>query len=66
VTLTVNGEPTEVADGATVASLVGAVAPSPKGVAVAVNGDIVPRSAWADTPVASGDTVEILAAAQGG
>jgi sulfur carrier protein len=61
-----NGEPTDVAADATVADLVDCVVDSPKGVAVAVNGDIVPRSAWSDTGIAGGDRVEILSAAQGG
>lgn len=62
----VNGE--EVADGAgaTVAELVARLAPSGKGVAVAVNGDVVPRSVWGHTRLAEGDRVEILTAAQGG
>jgi sulfur carrier protein len=66
VRLVVNGEVAEVEDGASVATVVHRLAPSPKGVAVAVNGDVVPRSAWEATPVAGGDTIEILGAAQGG
>jgi sulfur carrier protein len=61
-----NGEATDVEAKVTVAQLVDQVTESPKGVAVAVNGDIVPRSAWSETPVAGGDRVEILSAAQGG
>ncbi|WP_417233476.1 sulfur carrier protein ThiS [Arthrobacter sp.] len=38
----------------------------PRGVAVAVNGEVVPRSAWAGTPLAAGDHVELLSAVQGG
>lgn len=37
-----------------------------KGVAVALDGEVVPRGAWADTPVAEGARVEILTAVQGG
>ncbi|NED98984.1 sulfur carrier protein ThiS [Phytoactinopolyspora halotolerans] len=37
-----------------------------RGIAVAVNSDVVPRSSWATTPVDTGDRVEILAATQGG
>jgi sulfur carrier protein len=36
------------------------------GIAVAVNGEVVPRSAWADHALRDGDRVEILTAAQGG
>jgi sulfur carrier protein len=66
VIVELNGEPTDVAGAVTVADLVERMVESPKGVAVAVNGDIVPRSAWGDTGVAGGDRVEILSAAQGG
>ncbi len=37
-----------------------------RGVAVAVNEEVVPRSAWDETPVRDGDRVEVLNAAQGG
>jgi len=36
------------------------------GVAVALNGCVVPRAAWAKTAVKSGDTVEVVRARQGG
>jgi thiamine biosynthesis protein ThiS len=36
------------------------------GIAVAVNGEVVPRSAWAGHALRDGDRVEILTAAQGG
>jgi sulfur carrier protein len=68
MTLTVNGEPTEVAHGCTVAGLVTDVAPA--GVAahtaVARNGEVVPRSAWERTVLIDGDRIELLTAAQGG
>lgn len=35
------------------------------GVAVAVDGDVVPRSQW-DTDLAEGQTIDILTAVQGG
>jgi sulfur carrier protein len=37
-----------------------------KGIAVALNGAVVPRAAWADTPLQPGDNVEIVRARQGG
>ncbi|HEX7460117.1 MAG TPA: sulfur carrier protein ThiS [Acidimicrobiales bacterium] len=64
--ITVNGEPAPLAPGATVASLVATWCRSPRGVAVAVNGDVVPRSTWERTPVAPDDVVEIVSAAAGG
>ena len=65
--VTLNGEPCEVADGATVAALVALLSPAAgRGVAVAVAGEVIPRGQWDETPVADGDRVEVVAAIQGG
>jgi sulfur carrier protein len=64
--LLVNGEPHHLPAGTTVADVVALVAPSRRGIAVALNGDVVPRSAWDETAVGVGDQVEVLTAAQGG
>ncbi|MBX6427289.1 MAG: sulfur carrier protein ThiS [Variibacter sp.] len=40
--------------------------PEGRGIAVAVNGAVVPRAAWPHTRLAAGDTVEIVQAKQGG
>ncbi len=37
-----------------------------KGIAVALNNAVVPRRAWAETALKSGDVVEIITARQGG
>lgn len=37
-----------------------------QGVAVAVNGEVVPRAAWAACALRDGDQVEVLTAVQGG
>ena len=37
-----------------------------RGIAVALNGAVVPRAAWPQTPLRAGDTVEIVRARQGG
>ena len=37
-----------------------------RGIAVAVNGAIVPRAAWLQTQLRPGDSVEIVRARQGG
>ncbi len=37
-----------------------------RGIAVALNGAVVPRAAWHDTPLKPGDSVEIVRARQGG
>ena len=36
------------------------------GIAVAVNGEVVPRAAWVRTGLREGDAVEIVGAVQGG
>ena len=63
-----NGEPRELPDGATVAAAVEAsgVPPSRGGVAVAVDGEVVPRGEWAAALLAEGQQVEVLQAVQGG
>jgi sulfur carrier protein len=68
VKLTVNGEPLELPDGATVGDLVEqAGAPArDRGVAIAVDAEVVPRSAWDRTVLSEGQRVELLAAMQGG
>ncbi len=38
----------------------------PRGVAVAVNGTVVPAAAWRDTPLSAGDQVEIVRPFGGG
>ena len=40
--------------------------PSQKGVAVAVNAEIVTREEWASTRVEAGDRIDIIHAVQGG
>jgi len=40
--------------------------PNPKGFAIALNGAVVRRDAWADTALQDGDRVEIIRAMQGG
>jgi sulfur carrier protein len=37
-----------------------------RGIAVALNGAIVPRAAWPQTPLRPGDSVEIVRALRGG
>ncbi len=63
---TVNGTASDLAPGTTVADLVASWCPTPRGVAVAVNGEVVPRSAWTATSIGPGDAVEIVTAAAGG
>lgn len=62
----VNGEALELHAGTTVAVLVHDLGRSPKGMAVAVNEEVVPRSTWTDVELRAGDRVEVLTASQGG
>ena len=62
----VNGVPRTLAAGTTGDDVVCLIAPDRRGVAVAVNGEVVPRSIWCQTAVMAGDRVEVLTAAQGG
>jgi sulfur carrier protein len=66
--IVLNGEPRELRSSATVVDAVDASgAPESRdGVAVAVGGEVVPRSSWADRTLAEGDQVEVLQAVQGG
>lgn len=65
--LTVNGQDViEGGDDLSVATLVERITEARRGVAVAVNGTVVPRSTWATAPLTDGDRVEVLTAAQGG
>jgi sulfur carrier protein len=63
----VNGEPRE-REGATIADLLSelGVEPSARGVAVAVDGEVVPRAEWDARRVNEGERVEALSAMQGG
>ena len=64
--LTVNGEPREIGEGATVADLVASLELNARKVAVERNLQIVPRSQYAATPLADGDRIEIVAFVGGG
>ena len=64
--VTVNGSPVDLADDATVADLVAQRSGGHDRVAVARNGDVVPRSTWAATRLSPGDAVEVLAPTAGG
>ena len=63
----VNGEDEQLA-AATVAALLKekSIDAGERGIAIAINGSVVPRAAWAETPLRAGDRVEIVRARQGG
>jgi sulfur carrier protein len=64
----INGEARELAAGATVASVVESMpgAPEGRGVAVALDGEVVPRSQWQRTALHEGVRLEVVVAVQGG
>jgi sulfur carrier protein len=64
--IVVNGEPAPVVPGTTVAELLGALGAPDRGVAVAVDAEVVPRSEWEAFTVPDGARVEVLTAVQGG
>jgi sulfur carrier protein len=66
MTVTVNGTARDLPAGITLADVVGQLTQSAKGVAAAVNGEVVPRRAWPATELAELDEVEIVTAVQGG
>jgi sulfur carrier protein len=65
---TINGVARELPDDATVARVLALldVAPGARGVAVALDGEVVSRSAWEQTPVHEGALIEVVSAIQGG
>ena len=67
-TITVNGEERPMPDDAAILALLAAldIDPEERGVAVAVNGEVVPRQEWNARSLAAGDRVELVRAVQGG
>ena len=66
--IVLNGERCELGQGATVAAALDrlGVEAGARGVAVAVDGEVVPRAVWASFALTDGARVEILRAMQGG
>ena len=61
-----NGEQRELGASATIADAVEASGAPDRGVAVAVDGEVVPHPQWEDTELRDGQRVEVLQAVQGG
>ena len=66
--VTINGEDRRLSPGATVASVLALldVAPGARGVAVALDGEVVSRTLWERTTIGEGALIEVVAAIQGG
>jgi sulfur carrier protein len=63
-----NGDPLELPDRATLAEAAARAGADPgtRGLAAAVDGEVVPRAEWERTELADGQTVEVVRAIQGG
>jgi sulfur carrier protein len=68
VIVELNGERVELDDGASVADAIAAAGANSgrRGVAVAVDGEVVPRGGWEQTRLVAGQRVEVVEAIQGG
>ena len=67
ISVMVNDAPRQLGAAATVHALVAELGLADrKGVALAVNGSVVPRSAWTTQALADGDRVLVIRATQGG
>ncbi|RPA58927.1 sulfur carrier protein ThiS [Gordonia oryzae] len=65
MTITVNGTDSQLGRGGSVRDLLTTMGLPDKGIAVAIDGMVVPRSRW-DTVLDDGAAVEIVTAVQGG
>ncbi|HEY1066510.1 MAG TPA: sulfur carrier protein ThiS [Pirellulales bacterium] len=66
IELSVNGEPQRVPAGTTIAALLATLDVPPRGTAVELNLELVPRARHAETLLASGDRLEIVTLVGGG
>ena len=68
MTVEVNGRAVELADGAALSQAVSEAGAEveTRGVAVAVDGEVVPRGAWESTRLREGQRIEVVGAIQGG
>jgi len=64
--ITLNGQTKTLSGVSTVAGLVESLGYTGKRIAVERNGEIVPKSSYAGTPVTPGDQIEIVVAVGGG
>ena len=63
----INGKPTELANGANARDAAVAVGVEPgRGVAIALDGEVIPRAALELTPLRDGQRVEVVTAIGGG
>jgi sulfur carrier protein len=66
--VTINGEVHELDTASSLADAISALpgAPEGRGVAAALDGEVIPRAQWAKTKLSEGARVELVVAVQGG
>lgn len=65
--LVVNGREMELNEGASLRDVLSTLGiDDPRGVAIAVDAEVVPRASWGEARLADGAKVEVLRAVQGG
>jgi sulfur carrier protein len=66
VNVILNGRSERLPDGATIAQVLERLGAPDRGVAVAVDAEVVPRGEWDATRIADGARIEVVQAVQGG
>lgn len=68
MTVEINGEQTRLDDGASLTDAIATTGADPdqRGLAVAVDGEVVPKAKWALTTLSEGQQIEVVRAIQGG
>jgi len=66
MTITLNGESKEITPGLSAEKLLEEAGYQNMLVAIAINGNFVPRNAYQDTAIQNGDEIEIVSPMQGG
>ncbi|HET6501088.1 MAG TPA: sulfur carrier protein ThiS [Amycolatopsis sp.] len=66
VSVQVNGDWRDFPDGTTVAGMLATLGTGQRGVAVALDGQVVRRGEWSEVVIPAGARLEILTAVQGG
>lgn len=66
IRITLNGKQRELEGEVTIPELLETMGVQPRQVAVALNGEVVKRDAWAQMSIAEGDVVEVVRAVGGG
>ena len=66
MTIVLNGKPTVVANGAKLHDVVALITQQKTGIAVALNGEVLPSSEWVCATICESDVIEVVTAVQGG